>query len=103
MDSLIYDTTLVNKRKKIAVLVDGETASAGEFLTLSFKFQNRTKVFGTRTYGLTSTLRLINFKSNAKLLLATGYYCDKNKNIIDGPVIPDIECSSEECLTKAIE
>lgn len=102
MDSLNYHSTLANKNKKIAILVSEKTVSAGEFLALAFKFQEDTKVFGSKTKGKTSHLRLFEFKSNAKLLLATDYYCDKNRNKIEG-LIPDVECEKEESLSKAIE
>lgn len=103
MDSLNYESSLVNKNKKIAVLVSEKTVSAGEFLALAFSFQENTKLFGSKTKGKTSHLRLFDFKSNAKLLLATDYYCDKNENIIQGGVMPDVECEKEESLSKAIE
>jgi hypothetical protein len=102
MDSLNYDSQLKNKNRKIAVLVSEKTVSAGEFLALAFKFQNNTKLFGEETKGKTSHLRLITFKSDAKLLLAIENYCDRDKNIVEGGLIPDIECSPEESLPKAI-
>lgn len=103
MDSLIYDSHLNNRDKKIAVLVSEQTASAGEFLTLAFSFQNNTKVFGKKTKGKTSHLGLFEFKSDAKLLLAIENYCDKNKNVMNEGIIPDIDCTPEESLSKAIE
>ncbi len=103
MDSLNYNSTLVNVNKKIAVLVGGKTVSGGEFLALAFKFQKETKLFGSKTKGKTSHLRLFEFRSNAKLLLATDYYCDKDRNILTGGLVPDIECKNDESLSKAIE
>jgi C-terminal processing protease CtpA/Prc len=103
MDSLDYNSTLVNKNKKIAILVSEKTVSGGEFLALAFMFQEDTKVFGSKTKGKTSHLRLFDFKSNAKLLLATDYYCDKNSNKITAGLVPDIECMYKESLSKAIE
>lgn len=104
MDSLNYYSTLVNKNKKIAVLVSEETASAGEFLALAFRFEKDTKLFGSKTSGKTTHLSLFEFfKSNSKLLLATGYYCDKNRNKIREGLMPDVECEKGESLLKAIE
>ncbi len=103
MDSLIYDSHLINENRKIAVLVSDKTVSAGEFLTLAFKFQNNTKVFGEKTKGKTSHLQLFTFKSDAKLLLAIESYCYSDKNIVGGGIKPDIDCTPEESLTKAIE
>ena len=103
IDSLIYDSHVNNRDKKIAVLVSDQTASAGEFLALALKFQNNTKVFGEKTIGKTSHLLLFEFKSDAKLLLAVEKYCDKNKNLVSRGIEPDIECTPEESLNKAIE
>ena len=102
-DSLSYTSVLNNKNRKIAVLVNKKTASAGEFLALAFKFQKNTKLFGEKTKGLTSGLRLIDFyRSNAKILLATYYCCDKERNILN-VITPDFECDDEESLEKAID
>lgn len=103
MDSIICDSTLINTHKKIAVLVGKSTVSAGEFLALAFRFQKNTKVFGSKTKGKTSHLRLIEFNSNARLLLAVEYYCDKYKKILKEGVIPDIDCDSAECLKMAVD
>lgn len=103
IDRLDYDSVLINKNKKIAVLVSNKTVSAGEFLALAFTFQENTKLFGTKTKGKTSHLRLFEFKSNAKLLLATDYYCDRNRNKLIKGLVPEIECKNDECLSKAIE
>ena len=104
MDSLMADLHLINNDKKIAVLINERTASGGEFLALAFKFQDNTKVFGQRTKGLTSHLQLYTFdESDAKMFLAFEKYCDKDKNIIEGSILPDIECKDEICLSKATE
>jgi|GEM_PF-4373731 len=102
-DRLLFDSTLVNKHKKIAVLIDKKTVSSGEFLALAFKFQDNTKTFGKPTRGKTSHCLLYNFKDGAILFLATAYYSDIKKNVIRNGIIPDIECDSEESITKAIE
>jgi len=103
LDSLFSDSILKNRHKKIAVLVGKSTVSAGEFLALAFKFQKNTKVFGSKTNGKTSHLRLFEFKSNARLLLAIGYYCDKDKKILRGGIIPDIACDSIKSLKMAVD
>lgn len=103
MDSLLYDSHLKNRNIKIAVLVSEETASAGEFLALAFKFQNNTKVFGKKTSGKTSHLRFFSFKSDAKLLLAVENFCDIHKNIISSGITPNVECTPEESLPKGIK
>ncbi|WP_276168675.1 S41 family peptidase [Zobellia alginiliquefaciens] len=103
MDSLIYESTLRNKNKKIAVLISNHTASASEFLALAFKFQDGTKTFGSKTMGKTSILNFIEFRSNAKLLLAQEYYCDEDSIKVTSGILPDVQCDSTESLSKAIE
>ncbi len=102
-DSLSYDSTILNRNHKIAVLIDDKTASSGEFLAMAFKFQDNSKTFGKPTKGKTSHLGFYELKDGAILLLAQYYYCDINKNIIKKGIIPDLACDSEECLAKATE
>ncbi|MFC3199558.1 S41 family peptidase [Parapedobacter deserti] len=94
---------LLNKDRPIAVLMSDRTASAGESLAASFKFQNNTMTFGTPTKGLTSALELMEFNSNAKLFLATMYLCSRDKKIIDRGLNPDVACSSERAYELAIK
>lgn len=92
-----------NSGKKIAVLISDKTASAGEFLTLAFKkFQNKTKTFGQKTSGQTSGTRLHKLRDNAILFLTETYLCNPDKTLVKDKLYPDIECSSEETLNKAI-
>ncbi len=102
-DSLLYDSTLVNKNKKIAVLVDERTVSSGEFLALAFKFQDNSRIFGKQTRGKTSHCGFYKLRDDAILLLAQAYDCDINRNIIKEGIIPDVECSSEKSKVKAID
>lgn len=92
---------MVNKNKPIAVLISDKTASAGETLASSFKFQENTKTFGTPTKGLTTALELIEFKSDAKLLLASLYLCGSDKEIIYSSINPDVNCNPEEAFELA--
>ncbi|MFB2118917.1 S41 family peptidase [Parapedobacter sp. 2B3] len=94
---------LLNKDKPIAVLISDRTASAGEMLASSFKFQKNTMTFSTPTKGLTSSLELMEFNSNAKLFLATMYLCNRDKEIINSGLNPDVECSSEKAYELAIK
>ncbi|MGV3762671.1 S41 family peptidase [Parapedobacter sp.] len=94
---------LLNKDKPIAVLISDRTASAGEALASSFKFQKNTMTFGTHTRGLTSALELIEFNSNAKLFLATMYLCSRDKKIVDRGLDPDVACSSERAYELALK
>ena len=94
--------TLFNKNKKIAILVNENTASQAEFTAQSLKFQNETKIFGTKTLGLTSDVMTYKFTSGAILGITNAQMCNKKKEIIYG-ITPDIECKSEQSLELAIE
>lgn len=98
-----FDYELKNKNKLIAVLVSNNTASAAENLASAFRFQPSTKLFGKPTKGKTTGLQLIEFKSSAKLLLATVNIFNKDKELIGGSILPDIECDPKEALDLAIE
>ncbi|WP_308993956.1 S41 family peptidase [Mariniflexile litorale] len=102
-ESLTYNSTLLNKNKKIAILIDKKTASSGEFLALAFKFQNNSKTFGKQTIGMTSHLAFYELKSGAILFLAQSYYYDINRNLIKEGIIPDVECDSEKSISKAMD
>jgi len=108
LDTLICDSILKNKHKKIAILVGKRTASAAEFLAIAFKFQNNTKIFGSKTYGATSSINFFDISDStklvvAKLTLATNYFCDKNKNLLKEGVTPDIICDSTMCIKMAVD
>ncbi len=96
-------TSINNDNKRIAILINEKTASLGEFTALSLKFQNNTMLFGTKTRGLTTDILVFQFVSGSILGLSTAHWCDKNKTIINGSIIPDVKCSSEKSLAKAIE
>lgn len=107
MDTLICDSTLMNNHKKIALLVGKKTASAAEFLALAFKFQDNTRLIGSKTYGATSNLVTRNITDTvqivvAKLYLATRYFCDRNKNLYTGGIKPDIDCDDSKCIPMAV-
>jgi carboxyl-terminal processing protease len=94
--------SLKNEAQPIAVLISGKTASAGETLASAFTFQSHTRLFGTATKGKATSLQLIEFKSEAKLFLATLNLCDKEKKIIE-LILPDVECDPDEAYEMAKE
>lgn len=98
-----YENTLINEGKKIAILINSRTASCGELVAMSLKFQTNAKTFGSKSSGLTTFLMPMDFSpSGAKLLLSFSYLCDLDKKIIKS-VIPDEKCKSKESLEKAIK
>jgi len=51
LGKLEMDTVLKNRNKPIAILQRCKTVSIGEFLTLAFKFVDKTQPFGEPTKG----------------------------------------------------
>ena len=100
-DSISSISSWKNKSLPIAVLVSNKTVSSGESLASALRFQPKTKLFGSRTNGKTTTLELFTFKSDAKLLLATQYICNKAKEPIYEGLNPDVECQPLEALELA--
>ena len=99
---------LVNKDKKIAVLIDNFTASCGEFITLALKNNPDCRTFGLQTHGATSFLTTVEIKHESELYksqlhLAFQNWANLNKNIIVGKLTPDVECKSIECMDSAIK
>ena len=106
--SIPVGTALINKDKKVAVLIDDFTASGGEFLTLALKNNQQTRTFGLQTRGATSTLMVIEINNKtelykSQLLLAFQNWANRDKNIIVGKLKPDVECKSLECMDSAID
>lgn len=101
----IYNTKL--KFEKLAVLVNGYTASSGEMLAISLLGFENTKSFGCETRGLTTVNTTFTFKDGTSLFLATGFMEDKNKKIYRNGITPDIildnSLSDEAILVKVKE
>lgn len=79
-----------NKYKKLAILLNGRTASSGEMLAISLLGFERTKSFGWPTRGLTTVNKSLTFRDGSQLFLATGYMADKNKRVYKEVVTPDV-------------
>jgi carboxyl-terminal processing protease len=99
-----YCYFLRNRNKKIAILINERTASCGESVALNLRnHAGNTRIFGQPSRGLFTGLTRIDFlPSGASLLLSVVHSCDAHKNIIDGPVNPDVIGSEDEAFEKAI-
>ncbi|MCH2224605.1 MAG: S41 family peptidase [Crocinitomicaceae bacterium] len=74
--------------KKIAVLIGEETQSSGEITAISFTGLPNTALIGTKSGGYTTSNKPLKLKDGNRLVLASGYLCDINHTIIQGPLIP---------------
>jgi hypothetical protein len=73
----------------IAILLDGETASAAEIVAAAFASHPATRSFGTATRGATTATRTFDLIDGAALMLAVASTVDGNGRILTGPIEPD--------------
>lgn len=82
----------------LAVLVDGDTASAAEVLAAGLQEQSRAKVIGARTFGKGTIQNVIQMENGGKLVLTTEqFFAPSGKIIHQNGVQPDI------CVAKDAE
>ncbi|MDR1026116.1 MAG: hypothetical protein LBL47_01830 [Lactobacillus sp.] len=87
--------------KPIVILVDGDTASSAEAVTISLKGQGRTKVIGTSTFGKGTVQSLVNLANDSVLSLTTAEFISPEDIRINGVGIsPDI-CVTKNCLPES--
>lgn len=94
---------LINPNPKVAVLWDGEVASSGEALAISFIGRENTRTFGTATCGLSTANTGFRLRDKSTLQLATAYMADRNLNLYGGQLIPDEEAHAGNIIQKAID
>ena len=75
--------------KPVAVLVDEETASAGEDTALRFAGRAPTRSFGSPTAGFTSSNESVELGDGYTLVIPAAYMHDRNGNTAKDRVIPD--------------
>lgn len=105
-DSLTYysahDGDIAGGRP-MAVLVDGQTASAAEVLAAAMQEQGRAKVVGTRTFGKGSIQNLINLPGGGVLSLTNAYfYTPSGQKLHRRGIVPDV-CTFEMPESKDID
>ena len=84
----------------LAVLVDGDTASAAEVLAAGLQEQSRAKVIGTQTFGKGTIQNVIQMENGGKLVLTTEqFFTPSGKVIHQNGVSPDI-CVSKDAEGK---
>lgn len=75
----------------LAVLVDGETASAAEVLAAGLQDQSRAEIIGTNTFGKGTIQNVIQMSNGGKLVLTTEqFFTPSGKVIHQNGVTPDL-------------
>jgi carboxyl-terminal processing protease len=92
--------TLINQNPKVAVLIDGGTAGAAEAMVISFIGRPNTRIFGTRSCGLTTYIETFRLSNNSYLELAVGRLADRSRNSVSS-VVPDDIRSGDDAIREA--
>lgn len=95
---------LSNRKRRIAVLVDGGTAGVGELLAIAFMGRDDARVFGTPTCGI-PPLRLVpqKLKDGADFTVSAFRVRDRDDRLYRGPVEPHERIEDEaELFSRAI-
>lgn len=82
--------TLKRPNSPVAILTDTVTASAGEFITLSFRGGSVPfRVFGTATYGVTTTPYYHDYNDGGFLNITAAVMMDRTGNMYGSSLQPD--------------
>ena len=73
----------------IAVLIGHQTGSSGEAVTVSFIGNEKTKLFGQPTWGLTTGNGSFDLKDGSQIFLASTIMADRNGNLYRSSINPD--------------
>ena len=90
---------LSNKKRRVAVLVDGGTAGVGELLVVAFEGRNDARVFGVPTCGI-PPVRLVpqKLKDGAEFTLSAMRVVDRDGKVYRGPIEPHERIEDEAKL-----
>ena len=95
---------LLNPNPKVAVLIDGLTASSGEAVAISFEGRPNTKFFGVSpSCGLATSNQPFSLSDGAQLYLTTAIDADRNNVKYGNSITPDVlSTTSANAVTAAI-
>ena len=86
----------------VAILTDHVTASSGEAVAIAFKGRNKTKSFGTPTFGVSTSNRVHTLSDGSRINLTESVFADRNKTKYGHSVYPDVNCEENKTLKEAI-
>ncbi|MBF02211.1 MAG: hypothetical protein CMP76_02830 [Flavobacterium sp.] len=94
---------LKNNNPYVAVLINNQTASSGEAISIAFKGRNKTKFFGDTTYGVSTGCKSYTLSDGSRINLAISTFVDRNHIKYGNSIAPDVKCKETETVEKAIE
>lgn len=92
------DYELKNDNLKIAVLINGNTASSGEATAIALMSNSNIKFFGNKSAGYTTSNKSISLKNEDILILTSGVMTDYKKREYWNGIKPQIKVSNEKKL-----
>ena len=82
--------SLIKPNPKVAVLIDGLTASSGEAIAIAFIGRPNTRLFGVKSScGLSTANENFTLSNGGLLFLTVSVMADRSKNKFGGPILPD--------------
>ena len=101
-EEVIYTSDANEITMPMAVVVNGNTASAGELFCSALRDYNKAKIVGETTYGKGSMQSVRSFSDGTGFKFTYRYYCPPFSDNYDGVgVVPDVEVTlSEESAAK---
>lgn len=93
---------LINPDTKIAVIIDGGTASSGEAVAIAFKGRPNTQFFGTPTCGLSTANAPFGISNGDLLNMTTSYMVDRTGKQYGRTVEPDEEVQNSVDLKSQV-
>lgn len=106
-ENSLVESQLVAKPQSadvVAVLLDRQTASAGEFTAVAFEGRPKSRTFGEPTFGDVSTNIPHRLPDGALLAISTGWSADRLHRPYKTPIVPDEATESGQAtIDRAID
>jgi C-terminal processing protease CtpA/Prc len=89
---------------RVAVLIDGATASAAEACAIAFIGRSNARSFGSATCGLSTGIVKFRLVDDSELFLAHTVMTDRSGRRYGGPILPDAWVDDpRETVRRAVE
>jgi C-terminal processing protease CtpA/Prc len=88
---------------RVAVLVNENTTSSAEAVTVAFIGKENTTIIGQKTGGYSTANGDYELSDGAMLHISTAVYADRRGQQYDNGIIPDIVTAKETTLAKAVD
>lgn len=89
--------------RPFAVVLTGQTVSAGEMLAIALRGEPQARTFGRPTMGATTANLPTALPDGATVLLTISRYAYGNDSPLRGPLVPDVEADKNATLEATLE